>query len=63
MTRKNLPPKTMKALESVRENQFLREFENELDRDNEDPDRFLEEFESELEEELLLLFDFSSAIC
>lgn len=51
MTRKNLPPKTMKALESVRENQFLREFENELDRDNEDPDRFLEEFESELQDE------------
>ena len=51
MTRKNLPPKTMKALESVRENQFLREFENELDSDNEDPDRFLEEFESELQDE------------
>lgn len=51
MTKKNLPPKTMKALESVRENQFLREFENELDRDNEDPDRFLEEFESELQDE------------
>ena len=49
MTRKNLPPKTMKALESVRENQFLREFENELD--SEDSDRFLEEFESELQDE------------
>lgn len=51
MTRKNLPPKTMKALESVRENQFLREFENELDSDNEDPDQFLKEFESELQDE------------
>ena len=30
MTKKNLPPKTMKALETVRENQFLREFEDEL---------------------------------
>lgn len=49
MTKKNLPPKTMKALESVRENQFLREFEDELDR--EDTDKFLEEFESELQDE------------
>ena len=49
MTKKNLPPKTMKALESVRENQFLREFEDELDR--EDADKFLEEFESELQDE------------
>ncbi len=49
MTKKNLPPKTMKALESVRENQFLREFENELD--HEDADQFLEEFESELQDE------------
>ena len=29
MTKKNLPPKTMTALETVRENQFLREFEDE----------------------------------
>lgn len=49
MTKKNLPPKTMKALESVRENRFLREFEDELDR--EDADKFLEEFESELQDE------------
>lgn len=51
MTKKNLPPKTMKALESVREDQFLREFEDELDR--EDADQFLEEFESELQNEAL----------
>ena len=51
MTKKNLPPKTMKALETVRENQFLREFEDELDRD--DADSFLAEFEAELEGEAL----------
>lgn len=51
MTKKNLPPKTMKALETVRENQFLREFENELKQ--EDTDRFLAEFEAELEGEAL----------
>ncbi len=49
MTKKNLPPKTMKALESERENQFLREFEDELD--HEDTDKFLEEFESELQDD------------
>ncbi|MBO5154619.1 MAG: hypothetical protein J6C00_09770 [Eubacterium sp.] len=51
MTKKNLPPKTMKALETVRENQFLREFEDELKQD--DADSFLEEFEAELENEAL----------
>lgn len=49
MTKKNLPPKTMKALETVRENQFLREFEDELQQD--DADSFLEQFEAELEGE------------
>lgn len=51
MTKKNLPPKTMKALETVRENQFLREFEDELKQD--DADSFLAEFEAELENEAL----------
>ena len=51
MTKKNLPPKTMKALETVRENQFLREFEDELKHD--DADSFLAEFEAELEGEAL----------
>ena len=51
MTKKNLPPKTMKALEAVKENQFLREFEDELKQD--DADRFLAEFEAELEGEAL----------
>lgn len=51
MTKKNLPPRTMKALETVRENQFLREFENELKQD--DVDSFLKEFEAELEDEAL----------
>lgn len=50
MTKKNLPPKTMKALETVRENQFLREFEDELQQD--DADNFLEQFEAELEDEV-----------
>lgn len=49
MTKKNLPPKTMKALETVRENQFLREFEDELKQ--EDADSFLAAFEAELEGE------------
>lgn len=51
MTKKNLPPKTMKALETVRENQFLRQFEDELKQD--DADQFLAEFEAELEGEAL----------
>ena len=51
MTKKNLPPKTMKALATVKENEFLREFEDELKQD--DADRFLEEFEAELEGEAL----------
>ena len=51
MTKKNQPPKTMKALETVRENQFLREFEDELKQD--DADSFLAEFEAELENEAL----------
>lgn len=51
MTKKNLPPRTMKALETVRENQFLRDFENELKQ--EDVDGFLKEFEAELEDEAL----------
>ncbi len=51
MTKKNLPPKTMKALEMVRENQFLREFERELT--NEDADGFLERYEAELADEAL----------
>ena len=51
MTKKNLPPKTMKALETVRENQFLREFEDELEKD--DAEQFLAEFEAELEGEAL----------
>ena len=50
MIKKNLPPRTMKALETVRENQFLREFEEELT--EEDADAFLREFEAELEEEV-----------
>lgn len=51
MTKKNLPPKTLKALETVRENQFLREFEKELSQ--EDTDDFLSEFEAELENDAL----------
>ena len=51
MTKKNLPPKTMKALEAVKENQFLREFEDELQQ--EDADQFLAQFEAELEDEAL----------
>lgn len=51
MTKKNLPPRTLKALETVRENQFLREFEKELS--GEDADDFLSEFEAELENEAL----------
>lgn len=51
MTKKNLPPKTLKALETVRENQFLREFEKELSQ--EDADGFLSEFEAELENDAL----------
>lgn len=51
MTKKNLPPKTMKALEMVRENQFLREFERELT--SEDTDGFLERYEAELADEAL----------
>ena len=51
MTKKNLPPKTLKALETVKENQFLREFEDELKQD--DADSFLAEFEAELEGEAL----------
>lgn len=50
MTKKNLPPKTMKALEIVRENQFLREFEEELKQ--EDADQFLEAFEAELDDDM-----------
>jgi hypothetical protein len=46
MKRKNLPPKTMRALESVRENQFLREFEEELKADKEAG--LLEAYEAEL---------------
>lgn len=51
MTKKNLPPKTMKALKAARENEFLREFEGELKRG--DVDDFLAEFEAELENEAL----------
>lgn len=49
MSKKNLPPKTMKALEIVKENQFLREFERELTQD--DPEGFLASYEAELENE------------
>lgn len=49
MTKKNLPPKTIKALKTVRENQFLREFEDELKQS--DVDDFLAEFEAELDNE------------
>lgn len=49
MTKKNLPPKTIKALKTVRENQFLREFEDELKQG--DVDDFLAEFEAELDNE------------
>ena len=51
MTKRNLPPKTMKALETVRENQFLREFEKELKQEN--VDDFLAAFEAELEDDAL----------
>lgn len=51
MTKRNLPPKTMKALETVRENQFLRDFENELKQEN--VDDFLAAFEAELEDDEL----------
>lgn len=53
MTKKNLPPKTMKALEAVKENQFLREFEDELNQDEDDVDQFLARFEAELADEEL----------
>lgn len=49
MTKRNLPPKTMKALKTVRENQFLRDFEKELKQDN--VDDFLAAFEAELEDD------------
>ena len=51
--KKNLPPKTMKAIEAVRENQFLRDFEDELqeDFDEDDVDAFLADFEAELDGE------------
>lgn len=51
MTKRNLPPKTMKALETVRENQFLRDFENELKQEN--VDDFLAAFEAELKDDEL----------
>ena len=51
MTKKNLPPRTMKALEAIKENQFLREFEDELKQD--DADQFLARFEEELADEAL----------
>ena len=49
MTKRNLPPKTMKALKTVRENHFLRDFEKELKQDN--VDDFLAAFEAELEDD------------
>lgn len=52
MTKKNLPPKTMKALETVKENEFLREFEDEL-KQSDDVDDFMAEFEAELENEAI----------
>lgn len=52
MTKKSLPPKTMKALKTVRENEFLREFEDEL-KQSDNVDDFLAEFEAELENEAL----------
>ncbi len=48
--RKSLPPKTSKAMEAVRENQFLREYEQEFRQD--DPDSFLRQFEAELDQEV-----------
>lgn len=51
MTKRNLPPRTMKALETVRENQFLRDFENELKQES--VDDFLAAFEAELENDEL----------
>ena len=50
-TQNNLPPKTQSALDEVREDNFLKEFEEDLQNDESDDD-FMRDFERELQGEM-----------
>lgn len=50
-TQNNLPPKTQSALDEVREDNFLKEFEEDLQNDGSDDD-FMRDFERELQGEM-----------